>query len=133
MKVGFTCSCFDLFHAGHVTMLREERRHCDYLIVALQVDPTTDRPDTKNKPVQTIVERYSQLVAVKYVDEVVPYITEADLEDTFRTIKSEVLSLNSKLGLNKFRHTYNKTYYGYFVEYCRPYREESHSKTLTRI
>lgn len=80
MKIGFTCSAFDLLHAGHVAMLREAKDHCDYLICGLQVDPTLDRPN-KNKPVQTVVERHAQLAAVRYVDEVIPYVTEADLED----------------------------------------------------
>lgn len=80
MKVGFTASAFDLLHAGHVQMLREAKSVCDYLICGLQVDPTIDRP-TKNKPVQTVVERYTQLAAVKYVDEIIPYCTEADLLD----------------------------------------------------
>jgi glycerol-3-phosphate cytidylyltransferase len=79
-KIGFSCSSFDLLHAGHVAMLREAKDHCDYLICGLQVDPTLDRP-TKNKPVQTVVERHAQLAAVRYVDEVIPYVTEADLED----------------------------------------------------
>ena len=70
MKVGFTCSTFDLLHAGHVMMLREAKEVCDYLIVALQTDPAIDRPE-KNKPVQTLVERYIQLQAVKFVDEIV--------------------------------------------------------------
>ena len=80
MKVGFTASAFDLLHSGHVAMLREAKSVCDYLICGIQVDPTIDRP-TKNKPVQTIVERYAQLAAVKYVDEIIPYCTEADLLD----------------------------------------------------
>ena len=80
MRIGFTASAFDLLHAGHVAMLREAKDHCDYLICGLQVDPTIDRP-TKNKPVQTVVERQAQLAAVRYVDEVIPYVTEADLED----------------------------------------------------
>ena len=79
MKVGFTCSTFDLLHAGHVQMLREAKEQCDYLICALQVDPSIDRP-SKNPPVQTIVERYTQLKAVGYVDEIIPYGTEIDLE-----------------------------------------------------
>lgn len=81
MKVGFTCSTFDLLHAGHVMMLREARNLCDKLIVGLQTDPTIDRPDTKNKPIQSIVERFIQLQAVKYVDEIYVYSTEKDLED----------------------------------------------------
>lgn len=80
MKIGFTCSSFDLLHAGHTLMLEEANAHCDYLIVGLQTDPTLDRP-TKNKPVQTVVERYLQLRACKYVDEIIPYATEQDLED----------------------------------------------------
>jgi len=80
MKVGFTCSAFDLLHAGHIQMLREAKEQCDYLIVGLQIDPSIDRPE-KNAPVQTIVERYTQLKAVQYVDEIIPYRTEEDLED----------------------------------------------------
>ena len=80
MKVGFVCSSFDLLHAGHVQMLREAKEQCDYLICGLQTDPTLDRPE-KNRPVQTIVERYTQLKGVRYVDEIIPYATESDLED----------------------------------------------------
>jgi glycerol-3-phosphate cytidylyltransferase len=80
MQVGFTCSAFDLLHAGNVQMLREAKDQCDYLIVGLQVDPSLDRPG-KNAPIQTIIERYSQLRAVSYVDEIIPYGTEQDLED----------------------------------------------------
>lgn len=80
-RIGFTCSTFDLLHAGHIAMLREAKEHSDYLICGLQVDPTIDRPDTKNKPVQTLVERYTQLHAVEYVDEIIPYQTEQDLVD----------------------------------------------------
>ena len=81
MKVGFTCSTFDLLHAGHIQMLKDAKEECDYLIVGLQTDPTLDRPDTKKRPIQTLVERSIQLKAVKYVDEVIPYETEKDLED----------------------------------------------------
>lgn len=80
MRVGFTCSSWDLLHAGHVQMLREAKEQCDYLLVGLQTDPTLDRPN-KNQPVQTIVERYTQLKGVRYVDEIIPYATEKDLED----------------------------------------------------
>ena len=80
MKIGFTCSAFDLLHAGHVQMLRDAKEQCDYLICGLQIDPSLDRL-TKNSPIQTIVERYTQLKAVRYVDEIIPYITEKDLED----------------------------------------------------
>lgn len=80
MITGFTASTFDLLHAGHISMLREAKAQCDYLICALQVDPSIDRP-SKNKPVQSIVERQAQLSAIKYVDEVIIYCTEDDLCD----------------------------------------------------
>ena len=79
--VGFTCSTFDLLHAGHILMLAECKNICDYLIVGVQSDPTIDRPDTKNKPVQSVVERYVQLSAVKFIDQIIVYDTEKDLED----------------------------------------------------
>jgi len=80
MTIGFTASAFDLLHSGHIMMLREAKQQCDYLICGLQIDPSIDRPD-KNKPIQSVVERYTQLAAVRYVDEIVPYLTETDLED----------------------------------------------------
>ena len=80
MIIGFTASAFDLLHSGHIMMLREAKQQCDYLICGLQTDPTLDRPD-KNKPIQSIVERHTQLAAVRYVDEIIPYSTEEDLED----------------------------------------------------
>tara|TARA_R110001592_G_scaffold86773_1_gene256196 strand:+ start:1047 stop:1496 length:450 start_codon:yes stop_codon:yes gene_type:complete len=88
-NIGFTCSTFDLLHAGHVVMLEEAKRHCDYLIVGLQVDPTLDRQH-KNAPIQSIVERQIQLSAIKYVDEIVIYTTEADLEDLLLTLPINV-------------------------------------------
>ena len=89
-KVGITFSTFDLLHAGHIAMLSEAKRHCDYLIAALQTDPTIDRPNTKNNPVQSIVERQIQLQAVRYVDEIVVYQTEKDLEDILLTLPLDV-------------------------------------------
>lgn len=80
MRIGMTASTFDLLHAGHIAMLREAKAQCDYLICCLQIDPSVDRAE-KNKPIQTIVERYTQLSAVRYVDEIVVYATEADLLD----------------------------------------------------
>ena len=80
-KIGITFSTFDMLHAGHVAMLSEARNHCDYLIAGLQTDPTIDRPETKNSPIQSIVERQIQLAACRYVDEVVVYQTEQDLVD----------------------------------------------------
>jgi glycerol-3-phosphate cytidylyltransferase len=89
-RVGITFSTFDLLHAGHIAMLSEAKKHCDYLIAALQTDPTLDRPDTKNRPVQSIVERQIQLQAVRYVDEIVVYQTEKDLEDILLTLPINV-------------------------------------------
>jgi len=80
MKYGITFSTFDLLHAGHVQMLREAKEQCDYLICGLQMDPSEDRPE-KNAPVQTVVERYTQLKGIRYVDEIIPYSSEKDVED----------------------------------------------------
>lgn len=85
MKIGFNCSSFDLFHAGHVTMLKMEKQLCDHLVVALQVDPTIDRPGSKNKPSQSVYERYVQLQGCKYVDEILVYETELDLLNLIKT------------------------------------------------
>ena len=90
MKIGFNCSSFDLFHAGHVTMLKMEKEMCDYLKVALQVDPTVDRPGVKNKPIQSVYERYVQLQGCKYVDEILVYETEADL---FNLIQTQTINI----------------------------------------
>jgi glycerol-3-phosphate cytidylyltransferase len=93
--VGFTCSTFDLFHAGHVTMLEEAKRQCEYLVVGIQTDPTVDR-DSKNKPVQSIIERQIQVKACKYVDEVVIYTTEKELEDILMTLPIDVRILGEE-------------------------------------
>lgn len=87
--IGITCSTFDLLHAGHIIMLEECKKHCDYLICALQVDPTTDRPE-KNTPIQSLVERYIQLDAVKYVDKIIPYSTEEELDTIFSSLDLDV-------------------------------------------
>jgi len=89
-KIGITFSTFDMLHAGHVAMLSEARNYCDYLIAGLQTDPTIDRPDTKNKPIQSIVERQIQLAACRYVDEVVVYQTEQDLVDLLLILPLDV-------------------------------------------
>lgn len=89
MKIGITFSTFDLLHAGHIKMLEEAKRQCDYLICGLQSDPTIDRPE-KNKPIQTVVERYIQLKGCKFVDEIVPYATEQDLEDILKAFHIDV-------------------------------------------
>jgi len=102
MKVGITFSSFDLLHAGHIGMLREARSNCDYLIVGLQTDPTIDRPTEKNKPVQTLVERYAQLNALKFVDEIVPYQTEQDLVDILELFQIDVRFLGEEYREKEF-------------------------------
>jgi glycerol-3-phosphate cytidylyltransferase len=126
MTVGFTCSTFDLFHAGHIIMLKEAKSVCDYLIVGLQTDPTIDRKE-KNKPVQSIFERYVQLQACKYVDEIVVYATEKDLVDILLsypinirilgdeyehkafTGRQECIQKGIKFYFNKREHTFSTT------------------------
>jgi len=95
MKIGITFSTFDLLHAGHVAMLREAKTVCDYLICGLQVDPSLDRPE-KNKPVQTLVERYVQLSGVKYVDEIICYQSEADVVDILEMFNIDVKIMGSE-------------------------------------
>ena len=92
--VGITCSTFDLLHTGHILMLEECKKYCDYLICALQIDPTIDRSE-KNKPVQSVVERYIQLDAVKYVDKIIPYNTELDLENIFKSLDINIRIIGS--------------------------------------
>ena len=89
-KIGITFSTFDMLHAGHIAMLSEAKNHCDYLICGLQTDPTIDRPDSKNPPIQSIVERQIQLSACRYVDEVVVYQTEQDLVDLLLILPLDV-------------------------------------------
>jgi glycerol-3-phosphate cytidylyltransferase len=89
MRIGITCSCFDLLHAGHILMLEEAKTQCDYLIAAFQIDPTVDRPE-KNKPAQSVLERYIQLKGCKFVDEIIPYSTEEDLKEIFSSLDLDV-------------------------------------------
>ena len=126
-KIGITFSQWDLMHAGHVAMLSEAKNHCDYLIAGLQTDATIDRPDTKNPPVKSIVERQIQLSACRYVDEVVVYQTERDLVDlllilpvdvrilgveyehTDFTGKTECISRGIELVFNKRDHSFSSS------------------------
>lgn len=122
MKVGFTCSCFDLFHAGHIMMLRDAKQQCDHLVVGLQTDPTIDRPQ-KNKPIQSVFERFVQLNVCEYVDEIVPYATEKDLMDILQSYKIDIriigeeyqgkqftgCDLGVPLYFNKRRHSFSST------------------------
>jgi glycerol-3-phosphate cytidylyltransferase len=101
-RVGIVFSSFDLFHAGHVAMLAEAKNHCDYLIAALQTDPTIDRPDTKNPPIQSIVERQIQVSTNRNVDEVVVYQTEKDLEDLLLILPVDVRILGVEYANKEF-------------------------------
>jgi glycerol-3-phosphate cytidylyltransferase len=101
MKTGFTCSTFDLFHAGHIMMLKEAKEQCDYLLVGLQTDPTIDRPE-KNKPVQSVFERFVQLQSCKYVDEVVVYATEKELIDILLSYPIDVRILGDEYAYKPF-------------------------------
>ena len=102
LTVGIVFSSFDLFHAGHVAMLAEAKNHCDYLIAALQTDPTIDRPETKNPPIQSIVERQIQVSTNRNVDEVVVYQTEKDLEDLLLILPVDVRILGVEYSDKEF-------------------------------
>ena len=103
-KIGFTCSCFDLLHAGHILMLKDSKEQCDYLIVGLQTDPTIDRPE-KNKPIQSFEERKIQLEAVKYIDEIFVYETEEDLYKKLLEINPDIRILGSDYDIPDIRFT----------------------------
>mgnify|MGYP000999192652 CR=1 FL=1 len=124
MKVGFTCSCFDLFHAGHIMMLQEAKDQCDYLIVGLQTDPTLDRPE-KNKPVQSITERYIQLSACKYVDEIIVYATEKDLVDVLNAFPIDVRILGEEYS--------NRSFTGDAIEMEFYFNKRQHSFSTTEL
>ena len=124
MRVGFTCSCFDLFHAGHIMMLKEAKQQCDYLIVGLQTDPTLDRPQ-KNKPIQSVFERFVQLDACKYVDEVVVYATEKDLMDILLSYPIDVRIIG-----DEYEH---KDYTGKNLPIEVYYNSRKHSFSTTEL
>ena len=124
MATGFTCSTFDLFHAGHIMMLREAKEQCDYLIVGLQTDPTIDRPQ-KNKPVQTVFERFIQLNACVYVDEVVVYATEKELRDILLSYPIDIRILGKEYEGKEF--TGNDIEMGYY------FNERKHSFSTTEL
>lgn len=125
-RIGITCSTFDLLHAGHVVMLEEAKRHCDYLIAALQVDPTQDRKE-KNKPIQSVVERQIQLAAVRFVDEIVVYNTEKELDDIFLTLPINVRIIGEEYKDKDF--TAKKICYKRKIEIIYNKRDHSFSST----
>ena len=124
MKTGFTCSTFDLFHAGHIMMLREAKERCDYLIVGLQTDPTIDRP-FKNKPVQSVFERFIQLKACVYVDEVVVYATEKELKDILLSYPINIRILGEEY--------YNKDFTGSDIQMEYHFNSRRHSFSTTEL
>jgi glycerol-3-phosphate cytidylyltransferase len=128
--IGITFSTFDMLHAGHIAMLAEAKNHCDYLIAGLQTDPTIDRPDTKNKPVQSIVERQIQLAACRYVDEVVVYQTEQDLIDLLLILPIDVRILGVEYEDKDFTGRYEGTDKG--IEHIFNTRDHSFSSSSLR-
>ena len=129
-KIGITFSTFDMLHAGHIAMLSEAKNHCDYLIAGLQTDPTIDRPDTKNKPVQSIVERQIQLAACRYVDEVVIYQTEQDLIDLLLILPLDVRVLGVEYEHSEFTGKEECLYRG--IELIYNGRDHSFSSSSLR-
>jgi glycerol-3-phosphate cytidylyltransferase len=99
--IGFTCSTFDLLHTGHILMLEEAKAQCDYLVCGLQIDPTVDRPE-KNKPIQSLYERFIQLNAVKYVDAIIPYTTEEELLTILQTEGIDIRILGDEYETKQF-------------------------------
>ena len=119
VKRGITASTFDLLHAGHILMLKEAKSVCNYLVVALQVDPTIDRPN-KNQPVQSFYERLVQLSAVKYVDEIIPYSSESELLTILQNYNIDIRILGDEYEHKIFtgrelhmEYHYNKRTHGY--------------------
>jgi glycerol-3-phosphate cytidylyltransferase len=130
MKIGFTCSTFDLFHAGHIMMLKEAKTQCDHLIVGLQTDPTIDRPKEKNKPIQSVFERYEQLKACKYIDEILVYETEADLVNILLSYPINVRILGQEYEHKDFTGRYECTARG--IDFYFNKREHNFSTSELR-
>lgn len=93
-KIGFTAGVFDLTHCGHLLMFQYCKKHCDYLIVAIQVDPSKYR-EGKEAPIETIFERFVRLESCKYVDKVIPYESEEDLESILNTVYYDLRFIGS--------------------------------------
>jgi len=144
MIIGFTCGAMDLLHAGHVLMLEDCKSQCDHLIVGLQTNPQLDRSE-KNRPVQSLVERYIQLAACKHVDEIIPYMTEAELVEILKGIKidkrflgedwrnlpytgHDIPGMKDKVVFNQRTHDYSSTALRKKVHYAEKVAEENKSK-----
>jgi glycerol-3-phosphate cytidylyltransferase len=129
-RIGITFSTFDMLHAGHIAMLSEAKNHCDYLICGLQTDPTIDRPETKNRPIQSVVERQIQLAACRYVDEVVVYQTEQDLVDLLLILPVDVRILGVEYKDKNFTGRDECDFRG--IEYIFNSRDHSFSSSSLR-
>ena len=123
--IGFTCSCFDLLHTGHILMLKDAKKQCDYLIVGLQTDPTIDRPKTKNKPIQSLEERKIQLEAIKYINEIVIYSSENNLYDLLKNLKPDIRILGSDYK--------NKSFTGDDLDINIYYHKRNHNFSSTSL
>ena len=124
-NIGFTCSCFDLLHPGHVIMLEDAKNQCKQLIVGLQDDPTIDRPNTKNKPIQSLKERKKMLESIKYIDEIIMYKTEKDLYELLQKVKPDIRILGSDYK--------NKSFTGDDLNIKIYYHNRNHSYSSTNI
>ncbi len=124
-NIGFTCSCFDLLHAGHILMLEDAKNQCEKLIVGLQEDPTIDRPDIKNKPIQSLKERKKMLESIKYIDEIILYKTEKDLYKLLQILKPDIRILGSDYK--------NKSFTGDDLDIKIYYHDRNHSYSSTNL
>ena len=124
-NIGFTCSCFDLLHAGHILMLEDAKNQCEKLIVGLQEDPTIDRPDIKNKPIQSLKERKKMLESIKYIDEIILYKTEKDLYKLLQILKPDIRILGSDYK--------NKSFMGHYLYIKIYYHDRNHSYSTTNL
>ena len=124
-NIGFTCSCFDLLHAGHILMLEDAKNQCEKLIVGLQEDPTIDRPDIKNKPIQSLKERKKMLESIKYIDEIIIYKTEKDLYKLLQMLKPDIRILGSDYK--------NKSFTGDDLDIKIYYHDRNHSYSSTNL
>ena len=123
--IGFTCSSFDLLHAGHILMLKDAKEQCDKLIVGLQTDPSIDRPLTKNTPIQTLEERKIQLEAVRYIDDIHVYDTEDSLIELLKLVKPDIRILGSDYE--------GKPFTGDFLNIPIHFHERDHDYSSTNL
>ena len=123
-KIGFTCSCFDLLHTGHLIMLKDAKKQCDVLVIGLQTDPTIDRKE-KNKPIQSFFERKTMIESIKYIDEVIEYSTEKDLHNILTTLNPNVRIIGSDWK--------NKTYTGHELDIPMYWHKRDHDYSTSNF